>query len=133
MEGLVLRNFESKNHGMRVDVQQVRPIRLRGFSEQGPQDDQRRKFSEKVAVMGTHQRDEEKGGAKWQLMICHHLVFRTPEMETSLRVVDSQDGSAITAELARHVPAVSRALVQKLFRDLWGFLTLISKAMRGLC
>jgi hypothetical protein len=46
-------------------------------------------------------------------------------MESILRTVDSQeDGSAMTMDLALRLPHMNPALVQKLSRDLWGFLTL---------
>ena len=58
-------------------------------------------------------------------MIRQYLIPRTVEMESILRVGDSQeDGSAMTAEFRPRVPAVNHALVQKLSRDLLDLLTL---------
>jgi hypothetical protein len=46
-------------------------------------------------------------------------------MESILQTVEGQeDRSAMTKELAPAVPNLSPQLVQKLSRDLWGFLTL---------
>ena len=96
-----------------------------GFQEHGSQEDHRSRFSEKVAVMATYQYDGDKGGAQWRLMIRQYLISRAPEMEIILQAVDSQeDRSAMTKELAPAVPILSLQLVQKLSRDLWGFLTL---------
>ena len=97
----------------------------RSFQEHGSQEDHRSRFSEKVAVMAAYQYDGDKGGAPWRLMIRQYLISRAPEMEIILQAVDAQeDRSAMTKELAPAVPILSPQLVQKLSRDLWGFLTL---------
>ena len=58
-------------------------------------------------------------------MIKQYLISRAPEMEHLLREVDSlEDSSATTVNLAVRVPTVCPSLVQKLSRDLWGFLAL---------
>ena len=104
---------------------QVSAPTQRSFQEHGSQEDHRSRFSEKVAVMAAYQYDGDKGGAQWRLMIRQYLISRAPEMEIILQAVDAQeDRSAMAKELAPAVPILSPQLVQKLSRDLWGFLTL---------
>ena len=97
----------------------------KSFADQGFHEDQRSKFSEKVAVMSSYQYDGEKGGAQWRLMMKHYLIGKAPEMELILRDVDAhEDTSAMIQDLARRLPGGSLQQVQKLSRDLWAFLTL---------
>ena len=67
----------------------------------------------------------KEGGASWRLLITNYLLSQIPAMEALLRSAESLDDEPATLHtLVNRGLGVSPDTLQKLSRDLWGFLNL---------
>ena len=67
----------------------------------------------------------KEGGASWRLLIKNYLLSPVPIMETLLRSAESLDDEPAPLQtLVNRSLGVSPDILQKMARDLWGFLNL---------